>query len=205
MRHRFTTALYSDDPLEGEIADLLSGLPNYRRQEVLRMIIKVGYQAMYGDKTSSIKRTSVPPKPKTGVIKNSSPSLASKEQKNSGNSSNKLKSVPRELSDDNRLNSKKDIEQEKDTKQGKDSTISVESPLEKEEHFGVVSSSDRLEHSERDVSGEKSKDIDDVITDGANTNTKGNFVEPDISNSHDDDDDDDDDPLSNINSFFDGL
>lgn len=50
MRFRFTVALYSDTQLEAEIADYLAGMPRSRRQEVHRMLLKLGYAALMQNK-----------------------------------------------------------------------------------------------------------------------------------------------------------
>lgn len=62
MRHRFLVALYSDIPEEAEIADVLASLPQSRRQEFLRAVVKFGFNALHKNKACR-KRESEPGKP----------------------------------------------------------------------------------------------------------------------------------------------
>lgn len=72
MRHRFLVALYSDLAEEAEIADHLASLPQSRRQEFLRTIVKLGYNHLYNTK-SSIAAHSLPPKPDKAKPKTDKP------------------------------------------------------------------------------------------------------------------------------------
>lgn len=67
MRHRFLVALYSDIPEEAEIADLLASLPQSRRQEFLRTMVKLGFNALY--KEGGEAPASPPQRPKRPVVR----------------------------------------------------------------------------------------------------------------------------------------
>lgn len=62
MRSRFVLNLYSDVEVENEISDMLYSMPKSRRAEVIRMMIKLGYQAMNPSK--NLKHSYEAPKPK---------------------------------------------------------------------------------------------------------------------------------------------
>ena len=62
MRYRYTVSLYSDSPIEAEIADYLSAMPRSRRQEAIRMLIKLGFSAISGDSVKT-RQTGDLPKP----------------------------------------------------------------------------------------------------------------------------------------------
>lgn len=80
MRYRYTVSLYSDSPIEAEIADYLSAMPRSRRQEAIRMLIKLGFSSISGESTKTRQAGDLP-KP----IKDNSEPVTQKDEKKTFN------------------------------------------------------------------------------------------------------------------------
>lgn len=46
MRHRFTFALYDDIAMDAELLDYIIGHDKYKRGDVIRMLLRVGYSSL---------------------------------------------------------------------------------------------------------------------------------------------------------------
>lgn len=62
MRHRYRIALYSDHPLEAELADYIADLDQGRRQEVMRALLRAGFNELVrGRESTAMPGEALPP------------------------------------------------------------------------------------------------------------------------------------------------
>ena len=90
MRHRFTFALYDDIAMDAELLDYIIGHDKYKRGDVIRMLLRVGYSslikhndindALIGSVDPESIRVIVNALAKTGAIESASKIIAEKDK-----------------------------------------------------------------------------------------------------------------------------